>query len=99
MERRLCLCQWDVADGAEESAVVEPVDLFQGFPLDLAHRFPWADLVDDFGLEQADAVFGEGNVVGVTDRKIDLGLGQAFGLSGRQVLRSSVPMMIQALVI
>jgi hypothetical protein len=67
MERRLCLCGWDVADGAEESAVVEPVDLFQGFPLDLPHRFPWADLVDDFSLEQANDVFGQSVVTGVTD--------------------------------
>ena len=39
---------------------------FQGFPFDLAHRFPGADLVDDLGFEQADDAFGQGVVIGVT---------------------------------
>ena len=47
--------------------VVIPVDPFEGFPLDFTHRFPWADLIDDLGLEEADDAFGEGIVVGVTD--------------------------------
>jgi len=28
-----------------------PIDPFQCFPFDFAHRFPWTDLVDDFGFE------------------------------------------------
>lgn len=74
------LLRADVSYGAEETAVVIPIDPFQRFPLDFAHRLPWADLVDalpgkrlpsiaekDLGLEQADDALGQGVVVGVTD--------------------------------
>ena len=57
MERLLCFCGRDVSAGGEKAAVVIPIDPFKGFPLDFAHRFPRADLVDDLGLEQADDTF------------------------------------------
>ena len=44
-----------------------PIEPFQGFPLDFAHRFPRTDLVDDFSFEQADDAFGEGVIVGIAD--------------------------------
>ena len=94
----------DVSDGAKKAAVVAPIDPFQCFPFDLAHRFPWPDLVDalpgkrltsiaerDFGFEQADDAFGKGVVTGVSDgsdRAVDLGVGQAFGTLDGSVLRS-----------
>ena len=49
-------------DGAEQAAVVIPIDPFQRFPLNLTHRFPWTDLVDDFGFEEADDALGQGIV-------------------------------------
>ena len=87
--RLLCFCRRDVSDRAEKAAVVIPIDPFEGFPFDLAHRFPWADLVDDLGFEQADDTFGQGIVIGIadgSDREIDLGFGQALGILDRQVL-------------
>ena len=89
MERLLCFCGRGVSNGAEKTAVVIPVDPFQRFPFNLAHRFPRADLVDHLGFEQANHAFGQGVVIGVTDcadREIDLGLGQALGAFDRQVL-------------
>lgn len=59
MERLLCFCGRDVSDWAEKSAVVIPVDPLEGFPFDLAHRFPWADLLDDLCFEQADHALGQ----------------------------------------
>ena len=93
IERLLCFCGWDVSDGAKKSAVVIPIDPFQRFPFDLAHRFPWADLVYDLCFEQANHAFGKGVVIGVSDgsdREVDLGVGQAFGILDGKVLRSAV---------
>ena len=76
------LLRGDVSDWAKKSAVVIPIDPFQGFPFDFAHRFPWSDLVDHLGFEQADNALGEGVIVGFangSDRKIDLGFGQTLG--------------------
>ena len=62
------LLRGDVSDRAEQAAIVIPIDPFQGFPFDFAHRFPWTDLVDalpgmrlpsiakkDFGFEDMEA--------------------------------------------
>lgn len=62
---------------------VVPVDPFQGFPFDLSHRLPWAEEVDDLGLEQADDAFGQSVVIGISDaadRGIDPGFRQPFGV-------------------
>jgi hypothetical protein len=61
IERLLCFCGWDVADGAEQPGVVIPIDPFEGFSFDLAHRFPRTNQVDDLGFEQADQ-----NLLGLT---------------------------------
>ena len=100
-ERLLCFCRGEVSDGAEKGEganaigpreppnVVMPIDPFQRFLFDFAHRFPRADLVDEFGFEKADDALGQRIVVCVadgSDRKIDLRFGQAFGILDRQVL-------------
>jgi hypothetical protein len=56
-----------VSDEADETAVAIPVDSLEGFPLDIAHRFLRADLVDDLGFEETYDTFGQGVVIGVTD--------------------------------
>jgi hypothetical protein len=38
---------------------VVPANPFQGFPIDLADSFPWAEEVDDFCFEQANRAFGQ----------------------------------------
>ena len=54
----LLLCGWDVPDGFEEPAVVEPVHIFEGGVLDLIEVAPWSPRVDEFGLLQADHRLG-----------------------------------------
>ena len=84
---------WGVADGREQAAVVLPVDPSEGLPLDVAQGAPWAEDVDDLGLEQADDAFGERVVVAVAegpDRRVDAGLGEAFGVGDGCVLRPGV---------
>lgn len=57
MRRLLCVGGQDVPDEFQQATVVEPVDPLQGFPLDFKHRFPWPDLVDSLGFEQANFDF------------------------------------------
>jgi hypothetical protein len=52
------LGRWDVADGLQEPAVVEPVDPFQGGVLDLVDALPGAAPADQLGLVQADDRLG-----------------------------------------
>ena len=94
--------RWDVADGGKQVTVVTPTQTFQGFPLGLAHRFAGTDLGVDLGFEQANHTFGKCVVAGVTngsDREIDFGFGQTLGVFDRQVLRSTIKVMDQALVV
>jgi hypothetical protein len=63
----LCLGRRDIADGFEDTSVVEPVHPFEGCEF---HRFSMAPrpaVMDDLGLEQAVDGFGEGVVIGVAD--------------------------------
>jgi hypothetical protein len=62
------LDRWDVPDGFQEPAVVEPVDPFQGGVLDLVQALPGAAPADQLGLVQADDGLGQRVVVGVPDR-------------------------------
>ena len=57
IESLLCFERCDIANGAVQALGVVPVHPFQGFPFDLAHGFPRAEEVDDFGLKQADDAF------------------------------------------
>jgi len=83
------LGRWDIADGLQEPAVVEPVDPLQGGVLDLVDALPGATPADQLGLVQPDDRLGQGVVVAVADRahRGDRpGLGQAFGIADGQVL-------------
>lgn len=75
---------------------------FEGFPLDVAHRFPWTDLVDHLGFEEANDALGQCIIVGVahgSDREIDVSFSQPLGILYRQVLRSAVRVVNQVFVI
>ena len=50
----LLLCLENVPDWFEESAVVEPIDVFEGGVLDLVEVAPWSPLSYEFGLVEAD---------------------------------------------
>jgi hypothetical protein len=51
---------WDHSDAAVESAVVEPVDVFEGGELDVVETAPGAVPVDEFPLVQPVEGLGEG---------------------------------------
>ena len=75
---------WEMADGLQEPAVVEPVDPLQGGVLDLIKTLPGAAPADQFGLVQPDDRLGQGVVVAVAagaHRGDRPGLGQAFGVA------------------
>ena len=77
-----------MADPFQESAVVEPVEPFEGGELDPFKMAPGAALANHPGLVQADDGLGQGIVVGIPDlahRRLDPGLGQALGVADRQV--------------
>ena len=83
----------DVSDGLEQATVVEPVDPFEGGELDGLEGLPGAAAVDDLGLVEAVDGLGQGVVVAVADaadRGLDAGLGQAFGVSDREILAAAV---------
>jgi hypothetical protein len=58
------LDRWDVAAGAVEASVVEPVDVLQRGQLDVVEAAPGAAAADELGLVEADEGLGGGVVVG-----------------------------------
>ena len=69
--------RWDVADGLQQPAVVEPVDPFQRREFDALEGAPWPTAMDDFGFVEAVDRFRESVVVAVADaadRGFDAGL-------------------------
>ena len=86
---RLGLSGWNIANGLEEAAVVEPVHPFECGEFHCFCIPPRATTVDDLGLEQAVDSFGEGIVVGIADAadgRFDAGLQQALGVFDRDIL-------------
>ena len=59
------LCGWDVAEFAEESSVVEPVDPFEGGELQVLEAAPRSLVAHEFGLVEAVDGLGHGVVVAV----------------------------------
>jgi len=53
------LGRWDMPDGLQEPAVVEPVDPLQGGVLDLVQALPGATPTDQLGLVQPNDRFGQ----------------------------------------
>src|ERR1700738_4090790 len=85
-----------VADWLEESAVIEPVDPFQRCVSEALKCSPWATVVNDFGLEEADDGFRQRVVVGIahtSHRWLRTRLGQALGVPDRQILAAAIAVM------
>ena len=51
IEGLLCFIWCDISDRTVQTFGVVPIEPFQGFPFNLAHGFPRAKEVDDFGFE------------------------------------------------
>lgn len=84
----------DVADRAEQAAVVVPVDPVHRGDFDGLQAAPWSPPVDHLGLEQADRGFGEGIVAAVADaadRGFDAGFDQALRVLDRDLLHDGGP--------
>ena len=56
---------WDVSDGFEQPAVVEPVHVFEGGVLDLVEVTPWSPIVDQFCFVEADHRLVTGSTLSV----------------------------------
>ena len=94
-----CFGGWDVADGLQQSPVVEPVDPFERGVLDRFKRSPRSASVDHLGLVEPVDRLGERIVVGIADTadgRLDAGLGQALGIFDREILASAVAMVDEA---
>ena len=85
----LPFCRWDVSDGFEKPAVVEPVHVFEGGVLDLVEVLPRSAFVDEFCLVQTNDGFGEGVIVRIpnrADRWFDAGYGEPVRVTNGQIL-------------
>src|SRR6266508_1823177 len=83
----------NVADGLEQTAMVEPVHPLEGGVLDLVDAPPGAAPADELGLAQADDRLGQSVVVRVpsgADRRHPARFGQALGVADRQVLAPAI---------
>jgi hypothetical protein len=99
IEHLFQLCRWDVSDGFEESAVVKPVDPFEGGELHVFESLPGSLLPDHFGLVEAVDGLGESIVVGVTPGSNggdDAGFREALGVADGEVLDTAVTMVNEA---
>src|SRR6201984_1128118 len=71
----------NVADGLQESPVVEPVHPFQGRELDGFGASPWPAPMDHLGLVETADGLGESVAIGISDtadRRFDTGFSQAL---------------------
>ena len=70
---RLCFGGWNVSDGFEQAAVVEPVDPFEGGHLDGFEAAPRAATMDHLRLVEAVDGLGQGIIKGITDTADQIG--------------------------
>ncbi len=95
----LCFGRRDVADGLEDTPIVEPVDSFEGGILDGLEGAPRPAPVDDLGLVEPVDGLCQRIVIAVADaadRGLDAGLGQALGVLDRDVLAAAIGVMDKA---
>ena len=98
MVRLVDFCRRHIADSFNQSAVLEPIDPFEGGELDRFEVTPGAALTDHLGLVQADDGVSQGIVVEIPDaahRRFDPGLSQTLAIANRQVLAATVAVMNQ----
>jgi hypothetical protein len=91
--------EWDIADGLQQSPVVEPVDPFKRGIFDRFKGSPWSSPVDYLGLVKAVDRLSQCVVIAVAaaaDRRFDPGLGKALGVSDRDILAAVIAVMDQS---
>ena len=82
-------CGRDIADGLKQTAVVEPIDPFQGCEFDHFQAPPRTLAMDHFGLKETNYGLCERVVVTVADtadRRLDPRFGETFGVPDRDIL-------------
>src|SRR3546814_16854496 len=87
--RSLSFCWRDIADGFEQTVIVEPGHPFQRGQFHRGLGFPRCPSMDQLGLVEAVDGLGEGIVIAVAaaaDRRLDTGLSQALAITDRDVL-------------
>lgn len=89
----LCLGRWNVAEGLQQPAIVEPVDLGQRRELDGFEASPRPTPVNDLGLVEPVDRLGEGVVIAVADTAdgwLDARFRQPLGVANADVLRPAI---------
>ena len=89
----------DVADGLQQSAVVEPVDPFEGRVFHCFEGPPWSTAMDHLRLVEAVDRFGQSVVVAIADaanRRLDPSFCKALSVFDGHVLRPTVAVMNEA---
>jgi hypothetical protein len=84
-----CLGGRHVADRFKETSVVEPVDPFEGCEFDRFEALPRTAAPNDLGFVESVDGLREGIIVAVadaSDRGINPGLDETFGISNRHIL-------------
>lgn len=98
MIRGLELHRRQVADGFEETVLVEPGDPLEHRELNVLGGSPGTARPDHFRLDQADDRFGQCVVIRIAtaaNRDLDGSFGQPFGVADRKVLGASIRMVNQ----
>jgi len=96
---RLGFCRRNVAEGLDHPAMAESVDPFHRVELGGFEQPPRPTAVNDPGLVKIVVHLGAGFVIGIVDaaiRRLDRGLGQAFGILNRSALTAVIAIMYQA---
>ncbi|SIT45453.1 conserved hypothetical protein [Paraburkholderia ribeironis] len=95
-----CLGGWNVADGAEETTIVEPVHPFERRHFNGLQIAPWSEAMDHFCLVQAVDRFSQGVIVGVAHaahRRLDASVDQPIRIAVRYVLGPLIRVVNDAL--
>lgn len=98
-ERILFFVRGLVAGRPVKPVLVASIHPFHGFPFEPAFGFPRAEMPDDFRLEQSADGFGQCVVAAVpdaSDRNVDSGFSELFGVSDGQMLHASVRVVGQS---
>ncbi|GBR55384.1 hypothetical protein AA106555_2015 [Neokomagataea thailandica NBRC 106555] len=67
VEACFSLCGCDITDGRENTAIIEPIDPFEGCKFNVAFSFPWPLPIDQLGFVETVNRLCERIVIGIPD--------------------------------